>query len=366
MLDRCLTYFYRKSFISNPREVVLFQLVFDKTTSQKEIDKLFENYDIEREPHEFNVYLSNLLSSRKDLNISTELRPRLTGVRRWHQFHNLTLLAQFIEYQDKLEKAGIVPVMIKGAAIRCYLPHVVRHMWDLDCYVLSKCYSQAAQIARDDGWKLLGEPKHSCDLEKGACHLDVHNGYCSNKFAHDTLKTAKEVNLSGKVIKVPSLERLIFILLVNAYKNLSEKYTYHSNMTWAFDLGFLLNEYKPLDLMRVVEIAVEEKCEYKIWVMLSLFSRVVPGYCFPEVNECIDAFDLVVLRKKYLGQICSSIAGREALDFRDAVKLNKTYSLKYFKVWLKYTILRLSQKRRVFDFISRRIGLIILNKNNIL
>lgn len=364
MLDEALKYFYQKSFIAKSRDIVLFSLIFDDRLKQNSIDEFFSGYDIENEPHEFNVYLSNLLSERKDLVIPEKFQPRLSGLRKWHRFHNVTLLAEYVSLTKKLSEKGIFPILIKGAAIRGYIPHVVRHMWDLDCYVLPKDYPEAVKIALNEGWEILGEPIHSCDLGKGSCHLDIHKGFASQKFSVETLEEAKDITLSGNAIKIPNLERLVYILLINAYKNLSEKYTYHSNMTWAFDLGFIIRKYDCLSWEKIVSISKEEKSEYMVWIMLSLLEKVFPNAMLYGIRHCLSMLDAREIESRYSASICSSISGREALDLKDAVKLKKTWDFKYIKSWMKYSIMRLSQKKRIPGFFCRSIGIYILKKND--
>lgn len=362
MVDRYLEYLLKKSFVTKARDLTLFGLTFDDSVGQKESDAFFCGFDIEKEPHEFNVYLSNLISVRKDITLPENVLPRLSGLRRWHQFHNVTLLSEYAAFAKILAESKIPVVLIKGAAIRFYLPHIVRHMWDLDCFVLPENYEQAIQLATKKGWKILGQPDHSCDLEKGTCHLDIHKGYSSNRLAMKVLKSSRELNQSGALLKVPRLEDLILITILNAYKNFSEKYSYHSNMTWAFDLAFISEKNKDINWVEILESAEEENVEYKLWVVLSLFARAAPQGRFQEIRRLIPQLKRAVIEKGQVAEVCSSIAGREALEIRDKVKLDKKLNLAYIKNWLIYSTMRLSQKRRLPAFVRIWIAEKILQK----
>ncbi len=168
-------------------------------------------------------------------------------MRSYYRFHNLELIAQYRKIVCRLNDIGIVPLVMKGGAMKHLRPELPRVMGDIDVLIADKKqFKQAMDIAASMGYT-LSEARHLVDLYKAGTEqgvLDIHryiDDCCSDydKFNQAILSRAKEENVFGTRSLVPCNEDLVFIQLLNLGKNLAEYSSISGIMYVIFDLAYL-------------------------------------------------------------------------------------------------------------------------------
>ena len=131
--------------------------------------------------------------------------------------------------------------------MKVYRPELPRWMNDIDMLVPSDDYDRAVDIAVSLGYSSSMCTDHSVDLhhpDSDEGLLDIHK--------HLEMFTGKEEALNEGLFarsssrhffmtdgRVPSPEDMVFISLVNLYKNLAKKQTPESSLTTFYDLKYL-------------------------------------------------------------------------------------------------------------------------------
>lgn len=293
LLERCS----RDILSPSERTILSFALSRDGIT-QAQLDSFLSDWDIEKAPI-FNVMLLAYATARReDLVLPPSVGPRLKGVLQYCRFQNLKKEAHFNRVAKALEEAGIPALILKGGAMKVYRPDFPRWMNDIDFLVPAADYERAIGIAKGLGY---GDPMatdHSMDLRipgSGEALLDIHKQLelCTGKdeFLNEPLfrRAWKQKVFSADGL-LPCPEDMVFISLVNLYKNLERRQTQESSVTTFFDIRFLV-ETTPSFRWEIVR---ENARLTGTGFQLALASRVVSGFldnvipedlCLPEPGQ---------------------------------------------------------------------------------
>lgn len=263
ILVACLVVFYAVGFIIpfNPEDVirreaeeviseqdrVLLRLALDDDSRQEDLDAFLANWDIEEAPIKSVLLVAYVMKTRTDLKFPSSITPRLNGVLSFCKFQNLKREAHFSKICGALAKENIPCIILKGGAMKVYRPEFPRWMNDIDMLVPSEDYDRAVDIAVSLGYSSSMCTDHSVDLhhpDSDEGLLDIHK--------HLEMFTGKEEALNEGLFarssarhffmtdgRVPSPEDMVFISLVNLYKNLAKKQTPESSLTTFYDLKYL-------------------------------------------------------------------------------------------------------------------------------
>ena len=280
----------------------LLVLALSPSVSQNELDTFLKDWDIEAVPIHSVILLAYLMKIHPELTFPDSVLPRLKGVLTFCRFQSLKLFAHFSKIAGALNDRQIPFVILKGGAMKVYRPDFPRWMGDVDILVREADFPAAEKAAEDLGYFPF-RCDHSTDLRLAGTDesvVDLHH--------YNQIRTGKELLLCNDLFRrslpkrmfssdglLPCREDMVFISLVNLYKNLSDKTSTESVLNTFFDLHFLLGTPDPVggdgrfDWEIVHENARKTGSGIQVWLAAAFVSSLFPGL-FPEgfLSERID------------------------------------------------------------------------------
>ena len=267
----------------------LLRMALDEGTSQADLDDFTKDWDIEAAPIRSVLLVAYLMKTRPDLRFPDSITPRLNGVLSFCRFQNLKREAHYCKVASALEKEGIQSLILKGGAMKVYRPDFPRWMNDIDALVPASGFEKAVDIAVSLGYNRIMVTDHSVDLHEegsGDGLLDIHKHLEMFTGEEEKLNEglfARAINRKVFSINglVPCQEDMVFIALVNLYKNLAKNQTPESSLTTFFDLRYLIGSKPDFDMRIVREDARLSGGEFQVVYASKVVESVVPGI-FPD------------------------------------------------------------------------------------
>lgn len=272
------------------QEAALLSLAFDPEKTQSDLDAFLSGWDLGRAPLREVLLLEYVLLSRPGFSVPETLQPRLRGAVVFSGLHNEKLAGHLRKLGQALDDAGVLFVVLKGGAMLSYRPSFPRWMTDIDILVPVGDYERAVRTAMDLGY---GQPMacdHSTDLgvpgEEGGC-LDIHRylemGTGREAAWNDGLfARACRGSVGGRDVLVPSPEDLVFMEMVNLFKNISKDQARQSALATVFDIAFLAGEKPGFDWGLVREDAEKTGTLAQLYVVSRLLASWLPAVFPPE------------------------------------------------------------------------------------
>jgi hypothetical protein len=231
------------------------------------------------------MLVAYLMKIHPELKFPAAMIPRLNGVLTFCRFQNLKKEAHLCRL-GKLFAARDIPfVEMQGGAMKVYRPDFPRWMADIDIMVPEDKYASAVDIATSSGYSSAMFTSHSVDVslpdsEESLldihCHLEMMTGK-EAAFNEGLFSRASEVNVFSVRGLLPCPEDMVFISLVNLFKNISKKSSEESCLTSFYDLQYLVGLKKDFDWELILENARLTASEFQTYVSSLHISRVLPG-----------------------------------------------------------------------------------------
>ena len=281
-------YFYDK--LVKKGDQALMSLSFAKDLNQEKLDAFLKDFDIECVGNDKALLLSYVMKAHPDLTFDAYNGPRLSGLLTFYRFANLKLVAQYTQIGKELNAAGIVPLVMKGGAMKYLRPELSRAMSDIDILVhMGEEYKKSKQIAVDMGYD-YEDNGHSIDLhEKGSMAglLDIHqwvemNSDYDKQFMNTIFDRAQKQKVFNVESYIPCAEDLVFLGLVNMVKNIREKTSLKGILYTLFDFEFLTQSKSDFN-WEIVKDNIKRTDTYpQMYTAILFANQIVPGL-LPEV-----------------------------------------------------------------------------------
>lgn len=277
-----------------PGDSALVDFLFCREHTPRELEDFLGCWDIEVAGGHKALFLSYLMQRRPDLEFPSYVGPRLKGLLMRYRFDNLRLAAHFSRIVREFNSTGIVPLLIKGGAMRFLRPELPRNMGDMDVVLASKTeYARAMDIVRNMPAYEFEESTHAFDVhekDSSAGVLDVHwrievlqekeTGSVDRLF-----DGAEEHEVFGARAYIPSPERMMFILLQNLAKNLKFKCSISGVLYSIFDADWIGKSKTDFNWKEVSSLARAFNAESQVALAGMYLNRLVPGLIPPEIVE---------------------------------------------------------------------------------
>ncbi len=266
----------------------LLALALSSDVSQEQLDEFLKGWDIEAAPFPSVILLSYLMKTHPELSFPDSIMPRLKGVLNYCRFQNIKLYANFARIAGRLNSLEIPFVILKGGAMKAYRPDFPRWMGDIDILVRERDFHKAAGAVEELGFspfrcahswdfRVAGTEESALDLHK---FIQMNTGkeqaYNEGLFARSS---AVKVATCGCLL--PSREDMVFISLVNLYRNLSDKTSTGSVLNTFTDLHYLLGNGESFYWDTVWDSARKTGTEIQICVAAAFVSNLLPQ-SFPK------------------------------------------------------------------------------------
>ena len=145
IIDAAVRDLYAKFVHESDRRLI--KLAFRSHMQQKDLDLFLTKWDIESAGADRAAILAYTMKMHPNLKFDDYTGPRLKGLLNYLRFQNLELICHFSKIVRTLNQQGIVPMLIKGGAMRYMRPDLPRVMGDMDVLVFSKKDFEAAKNA---------------------------------------------------------------------------------------------------------------------------------------------------------------------------------------------------------------------------
>lgn len=286
MVNKVLTVLTQEVLTAEERQLLSFALA--PSVSQESLDAFLAGWDIEESPFPSILLLSYLMKTHPDLSFPESVMPRLKGVLTYCRFQNLKLFAHFSQVAAKLDSLQIPAVILKGGAMKVYRPDFPRWMGDIDILVHEQDFHPAAAAMEAMGYRPL-KCAHSWDFSLGETEegaIDLHRYFQMNTGKESSLNEglfarAREVNVASGKCLLPCREDMVFISLVNLYKNLSGKTSSGSVLNAFIDLNYLLDSPDGFRWDIVWDNASKTGSEIQVRLSAAFVSTLLPQ-AFPQ------------------------------------------------------------------------------------
>lgn len=340
--DALIENFYNE--ILTLEEKKLLKLTFSENPTQEDLDNLLKDWDIEVKKTEKSLMLSYFMKYHPNLKFTSYEDARLKGLLTFYKFKNLKTISHFKKIVKALNEADIVPIILKGGAMKHLRPELPRVMSDIDILVKDSQFLPSADIVSELGYEYEKVDIHSIDFhpkdsEEGT--VDLHRFIYMNtglevNFNKGLFKRAKKEKVFGVEAYVPSYEDLMFITLVNLARNLRDKTSQAGLLYSLFDFKYFLDEKPDFDWEIVKENAINTKTQIQINFAIKFISKIIPGIETFFEEETEDYSNMVMFNRFYLENLRQTC---RAMKIKEVVKTPSMWG-KYLVLKTRYSTLK--------------------------
>lgn len=266
------------------REARILQLLFGETEgTEEDIRSLTEGMDVDTESLYYMLLLAVYGHRTQWRYFPPRIIPRLKGIHRYHQTHNLMGLPWLLEKVRILRDADIPVMLIKGLAMRLrYAPGIPRIMNDYDIVVPQKRFDEAMELLQGDD--VEGKISHYnadtliVDCPFGKMELEVHKWiYKRTQIPEDELwERAIPITIRDVDMLVLSPEDC----LVHQLDTCSRAFVVSElldNQIKAFVDCHMICDTADLDPDVLISTIHRFRVEHSSRLMVSMFTRLFPG-----------------------------------------------------------------------------------------
>jgi len=351
--DALIKNFYEE--IMSNEEKKLMELVFSSHPSQEDLNNLLKIWDIEAKTGSKNLLLSYFQKRHPELKFTSYEDARLKGLLQNIRFKNMRVVSPFTKITKILNDNNIIPMILKGGAMRHLIPDLPRIMGDIDILVPEKDFKKSIELALPLGYYYEKIDIHSVDLhdnKTGKNVLDIHRFIYmgtknDKKFIPGLFKRAKQQNAFGVQVLVPSNEDMMFISLVNLARNLRNGTSKAGLLYTLFDCKFFLESKADFDWNIVKNNAKKTGTQVQMNFAIKFINSISKDVFPKEIQENMpfekltnDYSNMVMFKRFYLEEIRTKC---RAMKFADLFK--KPQMIKdYITLKPKYQLLKMLTK----------------------
>jgi len=269
---------------------LLMQLAFNPNVTQTDLDAFLKNWDIEAAGANRAAVLAYMMKIHPELQFDIYTGPRLKGLLNFLRFRNLELIGQFSKIVKKLNKQGIIPMIIKGGAMRYLRPDLPRVMEDIDILLpQAEQLDVVKKLAQEMGFDFIDAP-HSIDIrmkefpDKGI--LDIHQFFgflpeLNKELNKEIFKRATLQRVFNADAYVPTVEDMMFICLNNLTHNLRNTSSVQGLPLAVFDIVWLVGQKHDFNWDIMLQDIVLAHTEAHSYMAIRFINQIVPNI-FPE------------------------------------------------------------------------------------
>ncbi|MBR5176081.1 MAG: nucleotidyltransferase family protein [Bacteroidales bacterium] len=331
----------------------MIRLALSPVISQDELDSVVEGWDAASAPFNSQIIAFNLAKNHPEVSFPKNIQPLLQQAAIFSRKRHLEILPHFSRVVKVLENKEIPFILIKGGAMRAYRPERPRWTADIDILVPEDKYEEVLKETEKMGYILHRSP-HSSGLREPSSDqdfVDIHH--------YVSMDTGKERNLnepltiraitlpfSSSSVKVPCPEDMVFISLVNFWKNVTHISRENSKISFAnlcFDLMFLNDRSGGLDWDVIRTNARITGSVETVYLAARVLDLIIPGFfpkSFMEEETANHRVKKLISRTLFTRNVICPLRDEIGeFDFGKALK-QKRNPFKYIYLRVKYFIVK--------------------------
>lgn len=329
---------------------LLLNLIFSSSTTQEDLDKFLEEWDIEVFGGHKALMLAYFMKMHPELKYSDYVKPRLNGLIQFYRFHNMKLIAHYKKITNELKKHNIKFLIFKGGCMKHLRPEFPRIMGDIDILVQEKDFIKAGKIAKEIGYD-TNRCTHSIDIHEKNNNegiMDIHRyipikSLKEKAFIPDLFKRATIQNVFGTEALVPCNEDLLFISLANMIRNIQDDTSSSGIPYTLFDCKYLIDSKPDFNWDIISKNAKKTKTENNIYFAIQFINEIVPNLLPPiKSNKSFkqkfkDYCILLQYQRLYLWKMKQKSHEMKIKDLFTSIE----FFIEYLKLKPKYFILKM-------------------------
>jgi hypothetical protein len=326
-------------------EIKMLRLAMSPVITQAELDSALCGWDIHKAGSKGQTIAFNISKTHPEVSFPKEYLNVLHRIGLSCRERYLTILPHFVKVIKVLEAKGLDFIILKGGAMRVYRPDYPRCTADVDILVPGSHYKKALDIFKNKGYSLF-KSIHSTGLKDpatGQSLVDIHRfvgigTIKAKRLSRELAGRALTLKFSSTTAIVPCPEDMVFISLVNFWKNVTDITSENSMANLCFDLKFLKDYSGGLNWDIVRSDARTTDTVEALYISKRLLEAVLPDF-FPEgfIDEDIDSSKLrkLISRTRYTRNSVSVLRDFSLLGaIKNASSLSQYffYRVKFFFV----------------------------------
>ena len=373
--DALIENFYQE--IMCDEEKKLMKLVFSNNPTQDELNELLKIWDIEVKTSTKSLLLSYFQKRHPDLKFTSYEEARLKGLLRNYRFRNMQVISPFVKIGKVLNDNNVIPMILKGAAMKYLRQDLPRVMGDVDILVPEEDFMKTVNLTLPLGYYYEKIDVHSVDLhdkKTGKNVIDVHKFIYmgtknDKKFIEDLFKRATVQNVFGVKALVPSHEDMMFIALVNLARNLRNGTSKAGLLYTLFDCKFFIEDKPDFDWNIIKTNAKKTGTEVQTNFAMKFINRISKDVFPKEIQDDMlfekltnDYSNMVMFKRFYLEDLRNKCRALKVSDifksyvnFRDYIFLKPKYQ--FLKLLVKHPkligLLIRDLKTKQYDFATK-------------
>ena len=347
---------------------------------QKQIDKYSEAIWKYQLPHEEEMFLYDLMDGKKSTNYKYSIDSdyslylaynaskhkyegydeeqirSLKEILNLHHVRNLMKLPSMAKVFRLMNAAGIIPVLVKGAALMCYYaPDIPRMMGDIDLYIAPEHFDEALTLLYDNGFEFVSDTGYHVAVTSKNLDIDVHRYIYKNGGDKDSgiYERLIQCTFLGCDVCVLSPEDMLLHQLANRGLDICTCNHVDRHFKWIVDCRYIMNFCSP-GIGDLIGKANEVNNLYYTQLTLTKFVALFPELFadkYPEISD-----------KKYLKWIkCAEkiIAINEKYSDKNAKGLKYIISYRFCDEWNKAKMEKIFPGRdgTVLGLMLKRLGI---------
>lgn len=345
-------------------EKELLNLAFSNKLTEQKFSEFFKSWNYKNKTS--NKLLVLTYVSKLYPNFKLDENPNLKSLLMQLKCANLRTISHFSKIGKALNKSGIIPIILKGGAMKYLRPDLPRIMGDIDILVKEDEFLKSIELSTPLGYYYEKICTHSVDLHDNKTNentLDIHKFiYFASKhdkeLTQDFYKRAQEKEIFGIKALIPCFEDMLFITLVNLVKNLRES-TSKANLIFnLFDCKFLIENKENLNWDIINQNAEKINVQKELNFAIKFIEKYIKNTSFDKINKIsdkdIEKYAITLLYDRfYLDEIRIKC---RAMKLDEIIKKPDKWA-NYLLLKPKYQILKLFRKH------PKSIKLFIKNLN---
>lgn len=240
-----------------------------------------------------------------------------------------------------LNENGIVPVLVKGAAMMCYYaPDIPRMMGDIDIWITPELFDKAVSLILNDGYAFLDDLGYHISVTSDALDIDIHRYIYKNggDIDSDIFDKLIRVSFLGAEVVVLSPEEMLLHQLANRGQDITNVNHENRHIKWIVDCWYVLKYCSP-DMRRLLEKAGKLKNLFYVQLTLMKLAELYPDLfierckCYNE-DEYSEWLKIIVKYIKVHNKIYGASTKRHGFVFYAFYRIRrKWYNIKRIKIF---------------------------------
>ena len=225
---------------------------------------------------------------------STEQTAECKAILQTYKMQRMQKIPAMAKVFKLLNENGIIPVLLKGAAMMCcYAPDIPRMMGDIDFWIRPEQFDKAVSLILDNGFEYVNDTGYHVAAASKYLDMDIHRYIYKNGGDVDSGIFERLIRMPflGAEVAVLPPEEMLLHQLANRGRDLSFHIHENRHLKWVVDCWYILKVCSP-GMQSLLERAAGLNNLFHVQLPLLKLAELFPD-SFADKCACFD-------EKKYM------------------------------------------------------------------